>query len=126
MKPLLRLRVRAEETPTLFARVLVWPTREAMYEYRPLDRDHLGSCTPWQQPGDRCFAEVCLFRDAVGSTVLSHEMFHASLAWARRVGVRLDQVSDDGVTEEEERVAHAHSDMVRQLVDRLYAAGMYE
>lgn len=120
----LRIRVYVEETPSLYARVLVWPTREAMYEYRPLRRDHLGSSTP--MIGGRCFAEVCLFRDALGSRVLSHEMFHATLAWARRRGVQLDGPAEDGVSEDEKRVAHAHSDMMRQLVDRLYAAGLYE
>lgn len=134
MKPLV-FRLRPDATPSLFARVLVFPTREAMYDYRPIERDHLGSCTPIERvfiyPDGRSrrhpmFAEVCLFREACGSTVVTHEIFHAAMAWARRTKLDAAPIFESGVYDEEETLAHVHSDMVGQLVNRLWDAGILD
>lgn len=132
MKPALTARLRVEETPSLFARVFIWPTKEAMYEHLPINRDHLGSCTPILRQfisdrgvvtrTDPCFAEVNLHVGALGSTVVGHELFHAALAWGRRRRLSLTE----NIDQSEERLSHAFSDMVGQLVGRLWAGGFYE
>jgi len=75
---------------------------------------------------DPCVAEVNLCHSALGTEVVAHEMFHATICWGRRIGFdwkRLD--ADDSVNDEEERMAYAHGKLMREFVSRAYAAGLY-
>lgn len=145
MKPVARLRVYPENK-SLYYVVNVWPTRKAMYEHcrtalRFTGR-FLGLCstTRWRQGGRTLplMGEVNLFRGELGTSVITHEFFHATLGWARRVGIDMNAVQAVGaaaehpsnpdpkhVAADEERLAYAHGEMCRQFTDRMYRLGIY-
>jgi hypothetical protein len=58
--------------------------------------------------------------------VVTHELFHATMAWARRVGLDLTRLADDDyVNQEEERVSYVHGRLCRDFMVRAEAAGIY-
>jgi hypothetical protein len=135
------------EPGTLFVRVRVWPTlaevrrhvnglKRCGQTWGPSMKRALGVCTPWTvwevRPGhplrrDPCVAEVNLARGWLGTAIVTHEMYHATTEWGRRIGLdfsRLDAA--DSVNQDEERLADIHGELCRQFVDRAHAAGLYE
>lgn len=131
------------ERGSLFVRVVVHPTKKALHaryrtdcpDGRPLGRDCIGRCTEvhlastrpsggWRR--DPCIAEVHLIRSQLGMEVITHELFHATCAWARRVGFPVARlVAEDSVNEDEERIAYVHGRLCRQFVARAIDAGLY-
>lgn len=135
-------RIYPEEGSTLFVRVLVHITKKAMREHwRTTDARFNGGtwsrrlayCTEVQHwtvtrrrvRRDPCVAEVHFFRARLGSQVVTHELFHATMAYARRVGFRFQRLGEEAVNQDEERLAYAHGDMCRAFVDRAHEAGLY-
>jgi hypothetical protein len=133
------------ERATLYARVQIWPTKAAMlahlnsnrhpYKGNRFSRHVLGACSRnmiWhvsekgvarRQP---CFAVVNMFRARLTMQIVTHELFHATLAWGYRIGFPFFALDDDyGVTEMEERITHAHSELCRQFMVRANDAGLY-
>lgn len=120
-------RLYPEEGSSLFVRVQVYETLKAM-RARAVDLNRLGLTrtrgwsdvrgfvTPWQHwwvesrrkggrsRRDPCVAEVHFARRHCTMNVVTHEFFHAALAWARRAVVTLGDECDDA----EERIAYVH------------------
>lgn len=73
------------------------------------------------------FAEVHLFRgDGLSMRIVTHELFHATMAYGRRIRFdfrRLD--ADDSVNDDEERLTYAHGDLCRQFMMRATDLGLY-
>lgn len=133
------------EGRSLFARVVVHRTKKAMREHwrRELQEvaglagpwaKRIGYCrevqrwmvTPTTSRRDPCFAEVHLYASRCGTEVVTHEMFHATAAWGRRVRFDFKRLGDaDSVNDDEERMAYVHGWLCRQFVDRAWAAGVY-
>lgn len=73
-----------------------------------------------------CVAEVHMFHSRIGGEIVAHEMFHATMAWGRRVGFCWSRLGDDdAVNDDEERLAYVHGALCREFVNRAYAAGIY-
>lgn len=142
-KPI-RFRLYPEPTRSrLYVRVNVWPTLASMRAFRraqgiPTSRHTLGSCTQYdcysvsrRGPARKkpIFAEINLARGYMGMEVVTHEITHATIAWARRVGLPIAQLlSGDNtgrVSDVEERFAYVHGRMCGQLVLRAEARGIY-
>lgn len=132
------IRLYPERDSTLYVRVHVWPTRRAMLAFlrrtgRPLGTETVAVCTGterWKVVGDRLrkngqVAEVNFFRARLGTQVVTHELFHATLAWARRAKIDWTAVNTDPINDLEERVTHVHSTMCAHLVRRLTDLGYY-
>jgi hypothetical protein len=68
------------------------------------------------------FAEVHLAAKCLGVAVLSHELAHAALAWARRT--KIDSLSADtenpAVSDAEERFCYVLGDLMALVVQKLY------
>jgi len=133
-------RLYAVEGSTLFVRACVHESRETLEEhwqddpYRPrdgTDRWHheiMGYCREIEHyrfsggrlRRDPCVAEVHLFRDGCRMSVVTHEMLHATMAWARRTGFGFGEAmhSDGGISEGEEWLAYLHGNLCRDFVDR--------
>lgn len=132
------------ESGRRYVRVHVHPTKAAMREYwRTSEARFNGGtwagrvayCTDvrkWfitadgRSRRDPCVAEVNLFASRLGTAVVTHEFFHATVAWGRRIGLdftRLD--AEDSVNHDEERLAYVHGELCRQFVDRAYHVGLY-
>jgi len=147
-EPLLSFRIYPEGR-FLYAEVNIWPTKKAMYEHKPLSRDHEASCTgstlyrvAKKRRGKRqrirkagLFAELNFYRRYLGVGVVSHEVTHAAFSWADRVRLPLSEISDDlpgsqtsGVLPRdgaEERFCYALGEMMRQCTQKLYDKGIY-
>jgi hypothetical protein len=68
----------------------------------------------------RCFAEVNLWRGALGPEVVTHELFHATMAYGYRIKFPFEKLADcTGVTKWEERLTYAHGRMCAQLAEVL-------
>lgn len=99
--PVLTFRVYPEDK-FLYAVVNIWPTRKAMYAHKPLDRNHVASCTGQTRivvppNGGRIrkrgeFAELNFYRGRLGVEVASHEFTHATFCWAERRNLNLNLV----------------------------------
>lgn len=138
-------RLFPEDGSTLFVRAVVHPTKRAMCEHwraaggpsfngGSWDR-RIAYCTEWMRwvvhphgrvRRDPCVAEAHFYRARLGTEIVTHELFHATMAWGRRIGfdwLRLG--ADDAVNDDEERLSYVHGALCRQFVDRAYAAGVY-
>jgi hypothetical protein len=72
------------------------------------------------------FAEVNLYRDRLTMEIVTHELFHATMAWARRVRFPVARlVAADAVNDDEERLTYVHSTLCRRFMVRATAAGLY-
>ncbi len=128
--PLLKARLHPDGR-TRYVRVFVWATRQDFVAVTK-DRQAVGLCRPftrYRKDGrlDGIAGEVHLIRGRLGTEVVTHELFHATLAYARRVGfdmTRLD--ADDSINADEERLTHWHSTMCRDFVRLAYAEGLYD
>lgn len=132
----------------LFIYINVWPTKRAMHAhfkrrgYR-CSRNTQGMCSSYtriQVPSKRSrrpmrkmadFAEVNLYYGKLSMRVVTHELFHATCAWARRVGCSRDVLVDDeqlarDVSPDEERLATVHGVLCMQFVARATKLGLYE
>lgn len=132
-------RLYPEKGSRLYARVLVWPTKASMLQAlnhtkgRQYTYDTQGVCTRveiWNvrhrhSRKDGCFAEVTLWRGCLGMNVITHEFFHATMAWAERVRLAFSNWAETRVTEEEEALAYAHGHMCAQFVTKATQAGLY-
>lgn len=130
------------ENGSLFVRAIVHPSRQAMREdfsasvVSKTERfgARLAYCREvhvlvftgnrWRR--DPCIADVHFSRRNIGTEIVTHELFHASIAWGRRIDfpwMRLG--TDDSVNDDEERITYVHGRLCRQFVDRAYRAGLY-
>lgn len=144
---MLTFRLYPEPRRTLFVRVRIHPTLKAMRERSmeltgsgihehggPLRRVR-GFCTEWRrwwvEPGGRsrkdpCIAEVNLARRYCTMEIVTHELFHATMAWGRRVAFPFTRFgAEDSVTDEEEQAAYVHGELCRAFVVRAEEAGLY-
>lgn len=123
---------------TAYVRVLIYPTRAAMYRAHPTERRRKSAawCEPFREvirfPAGRrprrvpIVADVVFSRDRLGTRVVTHELFHATLAYARYFVFnfcRLDAL--DSVNAQEEWLTHVHSNLCHEFVERAYRAGWY-
>lgn len=60
---------------------------------------------------------IFFWRKDAETMVLTHEFFHATLAWARRVGLDFEK--------DEERLATVHGQMCAKFVRKCYDKGVY-
>jgi hypothetical protein len=132
-----------------YAVVNIWPTKKAMYQYKPLQRNHEASCTgqevytyssksKWRKTG--CFAELNFYKGFLGVGCIAHEMTHAALSWAGRARLPISEIVNDNPFRAsdhvrvrvlpndgtEERLCYALGEMVRQFTDRCYKLGIYK
>lgn len=134
----------------MYVLVQVWPTKQSFlkhingragtipgYRRREFSRDTEGTCgryTVWQFKHRRqgrmlpCFAIVNLWRGRLGIGVVTHELLHATIAWAWRVKLPMASIhNEDGTTENEERFCYAHGELCRQfMVKGLRPGGVYD
>jgi hypothetical protein len=142
--PRARFRLYPEAPRGLYVAVNVWPTAATMRKYAAKTGDASaararrlgGYCACYRivsykagrpQRTKMLVAEVNLYVARIGTEVITHEMFHATMQWGRRIGFdfpRLD--ADDSVNDDEERLTYAHSTLCRDFVRRAIAAGLYE
>lgn len=127
---------------TLYVVVNVWETRSEMLKYAEEDDARVGPRTQALcggieiidiEPGKPArkqpvFAEVNFYRGRLTTEVLTHEFFHATMAWGRRVRFNFRALADDdhAVTPEEERISYVHGRLCRDFVARATRAGLYE
>jgi hypothetical protein len=133
----IRIRLRPENK-ALYVTAHLFPTRRDMWRaMKRFGMGGVGSCGAAFLPFTRVvpldsrgrvvpqFGVLFLNKEQIGCETISHEVAHATHAWARRVGWKPDP--DEGVhSENEERWCYAHGEMVRQLVNRLYGLGCYD
>jgi hypothetical protein len=140
--PIARFRLYPE-SGTRYVLVQVWPTRAAMRAHlagwmsRASLRYTEGTCTDttvkrlrerdgrWITLGQ--VAEVNLYRERLGMEVVTHELFHATIAWGRRVGFAWRRLGDDdAVNADEERLTYVHGRLCAEFVRRAERAGLYD
>lgn len=142
-----RFRLYPEAPRGLYVLAMVHPTLKAL---RKLLRQHgvdgseaEGACIGMRIDSYRddraprvvpCCAEVHFWRGALGTSVITHELLHATFAWAARVRVPFHQLETWGarleggsasVSDAEERLCYAHGRLCRDFVLRATAAGLY-
>ena len=148
-KPLVAFRVYPENR-FLYAVVNIWPTKKAMYQHKPLGRNHEASCsgitrivvaprgskTRQRKRGE--FAEINFYRGALGVGVVSHEFTHATFCWAeRRKLKRIAEEEERGMAVKggeallpldgvEERFCYALGEMCRQFTLKCYELDLYK
>jgi hypothetical protein len=71
-----------------------------------------------------CFAVVNLWRGRLTMRVVTHELFHATMAWAHRVGFDLAKLTETAdITQHEERITHAHCHLCSEFMRKASAPG---
>lgn len=144
MRPV-TFRIRDTVGDGWYVLVTVYPTRGAMHEaYRRWDmadrsdgafdggwhglcavRDYVHVDDDGNETERPYMGRVFLHREALGTTVVVHEMVHAALGlWRRRH--RTFGRTVIGSMPREEEFAHIVSDLTRMVVDKLYDRGFYE
>ena len=141
-----RFRIYPSKGSRLFVRVVVYPTGDDMLEaiagenFAPQppeanDPKPAATTREWmvwrvypngKQRRNACVAEVRLRTDRLSAEVLSHEAFHAAMAWGRRTRFHFERLSIDPVNGDEEKLAYIHSNLCQATVDRLTAMGLYK
>lgn len=140
--PLVRFRLYPEARRGLYVAVNVWETAAAMRRYarrtgdqKSARRNCHGYCACYRIVRFRArgpqrtlpvCAEVNLYAGRLTMEVVTHELFHATVQWGRRIGFdfsRLD--SHDSINEDEERLTYAHSTMCKAFMIRACDAGLY-
>ncbi len=135
-------RLYPEQGSTLYARVQVWPTKKAFLAH--VNAMHVfkggkgasprcdGTCSRHQVTSyrsgrarkDSCFAVVNLWRGRLTMRVVTHELFHATMAWGYRVKFPFAVLStDDGVSDREERITYVHGELCREFMVKASAPG---
>lgn len=129
----------------LYAEVNIWPTKKAMYQHKPLRRNHEASCTSttliqFSESKRRklgLFAELNFYKRYLGMGCITHEITHAAFSWADRVKLPLNEISDNPLSQAttgstlpqdgpEERFCYALGEMCKQFIDHAYRLGLYE
>lgn len=139
------MRLYPEYKSRLYCVVQVWPTHAALIEH--LNANHhtihgngfgkrtQGACarhvvTSYPK-GKRsrkspCFAVINLHRAKLGIGVITHEIMHATLAWANRIGFAFAKLENFDVTMLEERICYAHSNMCLDFMHKgMRPGGIY-
>lgn len=134
-------RLYPERGSTLYARVQVWPTKRAFIDHvnaecvfadGKADHKTQGTCARVDRTSYRtgrarrsaCFASVNLWRGQLTMRVVTHELFHATMAWAQRVGFDFTPVvADIGVGPEEERITYVNCELNRQFMEKASRPG---
>ena len=135
-KPIARFRLYPEAPRGLYVLVNVWPNKDALVEncLCAEKSDHEGCCTEvyvtdYGKARARTkpiCAVVNLHRDLLTMGVVTHELFHATMAWGRRIGFNFSRLgADDAVNDDEERLTYAHSELCRKFMVRAIGAGLY-
>lgn len=137
-----RFRLYPERRRGLYVLVFVWPSAKAMRAHAKRTGDPAsgkrtvhGYCSHYiirSYKTGRCrthplFSEVHLYRQALTMRIVTHELFHATVGWGRRVGFdfsRLD--AEDSVNAPEERIAHVHDTLCSDFMRRATALGLYK
>lgn len=124
----------------LSSRALGRPARVRVYVYDRLDdmreaaerfngndnSDALGVTQAYYSAdGTHCLPIVRLARGHLGTQIVSHEMHHAATA-LYGVSVGEHARARTHLNHFNEPFAHLYSDLLRRLVDRLYALGYYD
>jgi hypothetical protein len=134
-----RFRLYPESRRGLYLAVFVWPTRASMQRrWGPHPPRTDGFCHPFivqQFVGGRwrtrpVVAEVHFHRARLSMEVVTHELFHATIAWARRIRFDFARLNaEDSINEDEERLTYAHGRLCREFMNRandfkLYSDGI--
>jgi hypothetical protein len=136
-KPVFTMRVYPEGR-SLFFRVNVWPTKNAMHRHVTWCKPPFEAlCSPYTKLDYRngngrtspeC-GQINFHKGQIGSAAVTHEFTHAVLAWARRVKLNPDDLFGDHdgalATASEERFCTALDRMVGTFVDRAYKAKLF-
>ena len=140
LRPAYRFRLYPEGS--LYVVVNVWDSRADLLKYSDEDDTQISNRRGIQGTANAIeiidirrgrparkkpiFAEVNLYRGMLGTEVITHEFFHATMAWGRRVGFAWQRLGDDNsVTPDEERITYVHGRLCRDFVARATAAGLY-
>lgn len=140
--PLHRWRLYPVKGSSLFVAVNIWRTLDELRTHERRGGGWTGNLDTWafcstyarRKYGPdgrgvmlRDFAEVNFTPDYMGVTIVTHELLHAALGWARRSRFNFDALRRHeryDVTEEE-RLCHVHSKLVHDFAHRARAAGFY-
>lgn len=105
--------------------VNIWPTKALMIRHLRINgwrpgNGCAGMCSSYRRiRGERLLprcGEINLYRRWLNAEVVSHEIGHAVLGWARRIGFDVTKESDGHrVSNEEEIFCHALGRMVNQF-----------
>lgn len=140
MRPSHRFRLYPE-LGSLYVVVNVWATRAEMLRYSDEGDAKVGPKTDATCAGievidfkrghharkQPVFAEVNFYRGRLSIEVITHEFFHATMAWGRRVRFKWHRLGDDdSVNADEERITYVHGRLCRAFVNRANAAKLYE
>lgn len=141
-----RFRLYPQLRSSLYLVVQVWPSLTSMRQY--LDATYLGSkphrrtlgmCSSFKiiayPKGKRSrtkgiFAEVNLASANLTMRIITHEMLHATMAYARRVGLNVGTCGNENdlttaVTEVEEKLAYVHGTLCSDFVARASDLGFF-
>ena len=129
-----RFRVYPERRSRLYFGVVVWPTLKSMRVATATSRSR-GATMRWEtlsfrkgtQRKDPIMGEIHLSKRHLTMEVLTHELMHATLTWARRKGLQEGLLNNDceqRTRSLEERVCYAHGRMGRDLVARCIEKGL--
>lgn len=138
------MRIRPTRRGSLYVAVNVWPTRKSMLAYLRAEYDRrtpantLGMCSDFKiqrflkNRPMRTLPIVCevnLCAGHIGTSVITHEFFHATMAYARRCKLMWERLAGSDVateaSHEEEWLARIHGTMCAKFVDRAARAGFY-
>jgi hypothetical protein len=126
-----RFRLYPRKKPGLYFVAHVWPDLAAMVEYLELTyykdcgaADVKACCVPirlWshyeggrKQKQPFC-GELHFSKGWFTATTTSHEVTHATFAWAQRIGLKVKEAVGRDVSESEEQIAEALGFMMGQL-----------
>lgn len=128
-------RLYPEQGSTLYARVQVWPTKQSFLDHmnahytsfgnRGFGKRCDGACGRYHSTSFKsgrarrspCFAVVNLWQGCLTMRVVTHELFHATMAWAHRVGFSFDPIMASlDVTQHEERITYVHGELCREFM----------
>lgn len=126
----------AEPRNGLYAMIHVWPTRKAMLRkggYSECRRTE-AFCSPLEiisyatgkARKSGLFAEVHFYRDNLTMRIVTHEIFHATMAYGRRIKFDWQRLgADDSINSSEERLTYAHCHMCRDFMEQAIRLGLY-
>ena len=138
-----RFRLYPESPRGLYVLVTVHPTKQAMRAHARRNREDKETQSGrtaayiacWKtivfRPGKPTrtkpiFAEVNFHRGRLGMEVVTHELFHATIQWGRRIGFHFGRLdADDSINDDEERLTYAHGSLCRAFMHRATAFGLY-
>ena len=142
-------RLYPERKSSLFVRVHVWPTKKDFLAH--VNKAHFaadgkgfgrrcdGTCSRVDVKSyrtkrdaakkargrrDPCCAVVNMWQGCLTMRVVTHELFHATIAWGHRVKFPFAGFeAAEGVTADEERITYVHGELCRQFMCKALAPG---